>query len=314
MPAASSIPVAMTRCPDYDPERVRRAVFACLDASGFAPPNGGRVLVKPNLLKATPDGLVCTHPQVAGAACAWLLERGARPFVADSPGFGSGRSVARRIGMAAVLRELGVPLKELRAPVRVRLPFGWAIGISRDALEADAVLDLPKFKAHGQMRLSLAVKNLFGCVPGTRKAVAHTLHGDLRGPHGPRFESLITEIAQALPPTGALVDGVTAMHVMGPTGGRPFPLGCIAAAPQPWALDTALYTLLGLAPEQVPLWREAQRRDLPGSRLQDLAFPLERPEAFDAAGFELPARLIPMNFHPVRLCISAVKRAWARLG
>ncbi len=312
MPRSETIPVAMTHCPDYAPENVRRAVLACLDACGIAPARGSRVLVKPNLLKATPNGLACTHPQVARAACEWLLEHGVRPFVADSPGFGSGKSVARRIGMIEALRPLNVEVTELRKPVKVKLPFGHSVGVSRDALEADAILDLPKFKAHGQMRLTLAVKNLFGCVPGTRKALVHTLHGDIQGPDGPRFESLITELAQALPEAAALVDGVTAMHVIGPTGGQPYSLGCIAAAPQPWALDTALYAMLGVEPGQIPLWREALRRNLPGSHFEDIHFPLESPNDFPN-DFRIPGELIPVTFHPGRLAVSAVKRALARL-
>lgn len=309
-----SLCVALAHCAEYAPETVRQAVNTCLETIGANFARGARVLVKPNLLKATPDGLVCTHPQVTRAACEYVLEQGARPFVADSPGFGSGGKVARRIGLENALKDLDAPIEELDAPVRRKLPMGYGVGLSRKALEADAILNLPKLKAHGQMRVTAAVKNLFGCVPGTRKAVAHTRHGDQNSPHGPRFESLIIELGQLLPPTISLVDGVTAMHVIGPTGGRPFPLGLLGASNGTVALDTALYTVLGLRPEDVPLWRECQRRKLAGARLEDLEFPLAAPEDFNVSGFELPRELEPMTFHPVRLGISALKRAWARVS
>ena len=48
------------------------------------------------------------------------------------------------------------------------------------------------------------------------------------------------------------------MHRHGPTNGEPYPLGLLAAAANPVALDTAVFTLLGLSPGQVPLWREAR--------------------------------------------------------
>jgi len=307
-------PVAMTRCQDYQPEEVQRAVDLCLDAAGLRIAPGARVLVKPNLLKAADGGLPCTHPQVVRAVCVHLLEKGARPFVADSPGFGSGSKVARRIGLESALQDLDVPLRELDAPVRTRLPMGLVVGLSRRALEADLVLNVPRLKAHCQMRVTAAVKNLFGCVPGTRKAVLHTLHGDLQSQAGPRFEGLIIELGQALPPVFSCIDAVEAMHVQGPSGGRAFPLQLLAAAQGCVALDTAVYTVLGLEPEQVPLWRESQRRGLPGAAPQELHFPLARPEAFDADGFVLPGQLDPMTFHPVRLGVSAVKRAWARFA
>lgn len=312
------VTVALAHCADYTPELVQRQVDACLQAAGLRFGRGERVLLKPNLLKAA--DLACTHPQVVRAACVHVLEHGARPFVADSPAFGSGRRVARAIGLSQALQDLDVPVRNMTRPVRCKLPMGRSVGLSRDALEADAILNLPKLKAHCQMRITGAVKNLFGCVPGTRKAVLHTLHGDMQGAPGaagfqaPRFESLIIELAGLLPPTSSLLDGVTAMHVQGPSGGRPYPLKLLAASREAVALDTAVYTVLGATPEDVPLWREARRRNLAGAHVEELEFPLKRPEAFDAAGFELPAPLDPQTFHPLRLGVSAVKRAWARIA
>ncbi len=311
------IAVALEHCADYAPELLQQQLLACLQAAGVRFGRGERVLLKPNLLKAA--DLACTHPQVVRAACVYVLEHGARPFVADSPAFGSGRRVARAIGLSQALQGLDAPLTNMTRPIRCKLPMGHSVGISRDALEADAILNLPKLKAHCQMRVTGAVKNLFGCVPGTRKAVLHTLHGDVQGApdacgsRAPRFESLIIELAGLLPPTSSLMDGVTAMHAQGPSGGRPYPLGLLAASREAVALDTAVYAVLGLRPEDVPLWREAQRRNLVGARPEELEFPLKPPEAFDAGGFELPAPLDPQTFHPVRLGVSAVKRAWARI-
>ena len=49
-----------------------------------------RVLVKPNFLSPTkPDKAILTHPLVVRAAVEYVLEKGGRPLVADSPGMGS---------------------------------------------------------------------------------------------------------------------------------------------------------------------------------------------------------------------------------
>ncbi len=307
------IPVALVRCPDYAGPELDALVARCLTSAGVAFARGSLVLVKPNLLRATPDGLACTHPRVVRAACLWLQEQGVRVLVADSPGFGSADAVARAVGLEDALRDLGLQVQDLGRPVRRKLPMGHGVAVSRTALEVDGILNLPRLKAHCQLRLTAAVKNLFGCVPGVRKAIAHTRHGDLHGPHGPRLESLIIELGQLLPPTGALLDGIVAMHGRGPAGGQPFPLGLLAAAPGCAALDTAVYTLLRQDPAQVPLWLECRRRGLPGADLTDLSFPLARPEDFDPAGLEIPRDLDPMTFHPLRLARSALKRLWARL-
>ncbi len=303
----SATPVALARCSDY--ATVADLVPTLFAACGFAPARSSHMLVKPNLLRVTSGGLACTHPRVVRAACIWLLDRGCRVTVGDSPGFGSALGVARRIGLIDALAGLDVPVVDLRRTVRVRLPFGYNVGVSRVALEADGIVNVPRLKVHGQLRITAAVKNHFGCVAGVRKALLHTRHGD----QGRRFESLIIELMQALPPGVSLLDGVTAMHIRGPGGGQPFPLGLLGASVPAVALDTAVYELLGLTPEQTPLWREALERDLPGSRPETLAFPLARPDDFDARGFCIPSRLSPVSFHPVRLGISTLRRLWARL-
>lgn len=307
--AAAGIAVAITRCADYTPRAVDAAVCAALHAAGYAPAAGTRVLVKPNLLKAEPGGLCCTHPQVVRAACAYLLDCGCIVTVGDSPAFGSARSVARAIGLDNALAPLGVPIVTLDAAVTVRLPSGMDIGISRLALETNAVLSVPRVKAHSQMRLTCAVKNLFGCVAGVRKALAHTVHGD----RGNAFRALLVEVAQALPPVAALADGITAMDRTGPSGGDAFALGMVAAASSPVAVDTAIYRMLGATPDDIPLWGELRQRNAAGAFDEHLVFPLLRPEDVDGTAFRLPQALTPETFHPLRLLRSALIRGWRRV-
>ena len=45
--------------------------------------------------------------------------------------------------------------------------------LSKEAMEADVVINLPKLKSHVQLTMSMGVKNLFGCVPGKMKAWWH---------------------------------------------------------------------------------------------------------------------------------------------
>lgn len=76
---------------------VAQALPLLLDRAGLASSfslRSAHVLVKPNLLTATP--LACTSPVVVAAVCRWLLDQGARVRVGDSPGFGTATAVARR--------------------------------------------------------------------------------------------------------------------------------------------------------------------------------------------------------------------------
>jgi uncharacterized protein (DUF362 family) len=283
---------------------MRTAIRAALDASDWRPGSGMRVLVKPNLLRA--HDLTCTHPGIVAEACAWIMDQGACVVVADSPGFGSASGVAEAVGLREALRPLGLDVQAFDRPVPVSLPDGRRWGVARLALECDAILSVPKVKAHSQMRLSLAVKNLFGCVCGLRKALAHTIQGDKPGV----FEDCLAALWAALPPVAGLADGVTAMHVTGPSGGRPYQLGCVGASACAAALDTALYEAIGVKPEAAPVWSALIRRGLPQAKPENIAYPLLRPEDFPARDFVLPPRLLDVSFRPHRLVMSVCRRLW----
>lgn len=309
---APPIPVAFTRCTDYLSQGLPEAVGSLLDAIGCRPGRGAKVLVKPNLLAATPPHfLPCTHPQVVRAACRYLLDLGAQVQVGDSPSFGKGVKNAMKIGLVDALADLDIPLIELDRPKVVRLSFpGGRAGLSRYAMESDFILNLAKLKVHRMVRVTGAVKNFFGCVTGIRKALLHVLYGD----RGNRFESMLLELQDHLPPSLSLMDAVTVMHVGGPVHGQPYQLELLAASSSAVALDAAVFSLLGLTAEDVPTWKEATRRRLPGALLRDLSYPLELPQGFDAGGFQLPRHLDPVGFHPVRLAKSSVKHLWAKFS
>lgn len=306
---AQAVPVALVRCESYAPALVRAAVTEALDASGIIVSRGARVLVKPNLLMAKP--LACTQPEVVAAACAWLLARGASVEVADSPGFGRAAAVARAIGLEAALKPLGLAVSprdravraELKLPDGTRLPFM----VSRRALECDLVLSAARVKAHSQMELTLAVKNCFGCVPGLRKALVHAREGQ----DPALFADALAALWAALPPVAALADGVTAMHVTGPSRGEPFPLGLVGASVSAPALDTALRVIVG-APE-TPLEKALARRAAAGdAAARPVAdYPLLRPEECRTEGFVVPATLKHTSFRPGRLVKSLCRRVWA---
>lgn len=301
-------PVALAACASYQRPLPNSALAELFSALGPNVTPGLKVLVKPNLVSSRKGALACSEPEFVAAVCRMLLDLGAKVQVADSPAFGTAAGVARKCGLADALSHLGLDVQTLDDPVPVDLPSGGCMGVSRRALEAELIVNAPRLKAHCQMRVTACVKNLFGCVPGMRKALAHHRLGD----RGSRFEAMIMDVYLALPPVFSVLDGVTAMHVTGPSGGEPVSLGFMAAGDSV-AVDTAVYQMLGLRPGDVALWREARERGLPGARSEDLRYPLARPGDFDCSGFVAPGVLDPVSFNPWRLATGAVKRIKERL-
>lgn len=306
---AKALPVALRPCSDYSMPGLLDSVNACCQALGIKPVRGDKVLVKPNLVSPRRAFLSCTHPSLVRAVCVFLLDHGTKVQIGDSPAFGSAQQVAKAAGLTDALCDLPVSIVTLGNPVRRSLDCGICIGISNTALDADLLFNIPKFKAHGQLFVTAAVKNLFGCVSGVRKALAHVHHGQ-----GDQLAELIVDLLPHLPPTVSLVDAITAMQGTGPIGGSPCTLGFMGASGSAPALDTALYTALNFTPDQVPLWRVAQNKNLPGSTTTDLCYPLARPEELALSPFQTPRQLTPVSFHPWQLTKGMAKRIWLALS
>ncbi len=314
--SAKPVPVALLRQPDYQRESLKQGIYRLLEKASLAIRPGMSVLVKPNLLTARP--LACASPELVALACSWLLEQGARVRVADSPGFGQAGNVARSIGLANALAPLGLRVESLGSALlpaalcpkslRLALPLdreeGIAFPVARAALEADLILSVARVKAHSQMRLTLCVKNCFGCVPGMAKALIHSREG--RDPEF--FADCLAALWAALPPVAGLLDGVIAMQTTGPIKGDPYPLGLIGASASAVALDQSILAILGLAPEEVPLSAALARR---GAAEACVSYPLETPQAFSASGFQIPRHLTHTSFAPLRLAKSCLRRVFA---
>ena len=170
--------VSIVRCEDYQHEKVLKNVEEGLALLGgldsFISP-GDRVLLKPNFLVGrTPEKCVNTHPAVVKAVAQLVLSAGAQPVIGDSPQMGSALKVAEKCGIAEVARELGIEIVEFE-PVEVKHPAGKFFKhftIGKAVLDADTIINLPKLKTHRFTYLTLAVKNLFGWIPGTESPVA----------------------------------------------------------------------------------------------------------------------------------------------
>ncbi len=299
------IPVALAKCSEYKRIDVSNTIRGLFETINFRPPRGMKVLVKPNLLTPMPpDHLTCTHPLVVRAVCEYLLDSGAEVRVGDSPTFGKAVNIAQSIGLTQTLEDLPVTIVNLDQPRLVRFSFGGRVPVSRVALESDLIVSVPKLKAHHQMRLTGAVKNVYGCVTGLGKPFLHVLHGD----RGCRWENMILEIREQLPPTVSIMDAVKAMHTHGPVKGQSYSMGLLAASNSAVALDTAVMTMLGLKPDDAPLWKLSVSLNLPGARPEEVVYPLEAPESFNGKDFEFTKHLYPVSFRPFKLAAYYIRR------
>ena len=88
----------------------------------------------------TEDMVTVNNFEVGEICCRWLLDQGAHVTVLDSPGFGRAESVARAIGLAELLRPLGLAVTGPGDAVPLQLDNGSRFGVSRRALECDKLI------------------------------------------------------------------------------------------------------------------------------------------------------------------------------
>jgi len=300
--------VHLARRTGYEGHGLHTTAAECLDRVLPDGPSEGTVLLKPNFISRQNAFLSCTHPALIEAVCAYFSRKGNRVLVGDSPAFGSAASVAAALGLAERLAPYGAKIVELRRGSPFAGQRGKNPAFARLPEEVELLVNLPKLKAHKQMAVSGATKNLFGLVPGVAKAVAHVRHGGTRGD----FAAMLLSLLPGCPPQVSLMDGIRAMQGSGPTDGEPCDCGILAASRDPVALDTAIYLALGLQREDVPLWQAAWDAGLTGADPEKIAYSGYRPDQLRPS-FRLPNELKPVSFHPLRLAKSICQRGLARL-
>ena len=281
--------VALVRCPSYEGEKVQEAVRRTVDLLGgmdrYVRP-GERVLLKPNLLKASrPEAAVTTHPEVVRSVIRLVRECGASPVIGDSPGIGDLRRVCERAGILAVMDEEGVPLIEFDAPVPVKSRGRFQrIEIAQPVVEADAIINLPKFKTHGMTTLTGAVKNLFGCIPGKRKVQWHFSTGIDHD----AFMRMLVELMVLLKPRLTIMDAIVGMEGNGPGSGDPREIGVVLAGKDPVAVDAVMGALVGIGPERLPVLRAALSAGVGEPRIERIETLGEKIDMVSLRRFRLP--------------------------
>jgi uncharacterized protein (DUF362 family) len=304
--------VSLIRASSYVLDDLRQSVAALLEPLGgmsaFVKP-GDRVLLKPNLLTgARPTKECVTRPELVYCVAELVIAAGGKPFLGDGPAFGSAHGVAQANGYLPLMNELNVPIVEFKG-VRyetISEEFDHLL-LSKEVMEADVVINLPKVKSHVQLTLTMGVKNLFGCVPGKMKAWWHMEAGKDEA----RFGQMLVETARTISPNLTILDGIIGHEGNGPSNGEPRELGILAASSNVFALDRSVVDLLQVAPERVLTIAAARKLGL-CPELEEIEFPLLTPAELRFDGWKLPEKMMPIDFGAPRVLRSTFKHLYIR--
>jgi uncharacterized protein (DUF362 family) len=268
---------------DQTPNALRKALELC---DGFEKlKTTDKVLIKPNagqgLKRTQPPNGVVTSAAVLGDLIRLLRDYGCSditigegPILLPEFRWDPARAFEWS-GIKQLAQELSVNLVDFNEGEFARFVMGGKrVEVSKVALEADFLINVPVLKAHRQSMVSIGLKNLKGCLHNTSKKNFHRFGLG-------RFIALLnTKIRTDL----AIIDGIYALQ-RGPWGDDAHRLDLLIAGKDVLSCDLVGSAVLGIDPKTVPHFQEfaqmtgrsldVESIDIKGERIEDVATKLE---------------------------------------
>jgi len=247
--------VVLAKCNSYQSEEVEKAVNECLNLLGFdfSKYYGKKVLLKPNVLSPhKPNEAITTNPIIIETVCKILKKHKCKIFIGDSSFHDTAKSFEIS-GVKAVAEKYG-KLINFEKEEKILLEnennhILKKIYLPKILEDVDLVINLPKLKTHSLTKMTCAVKNLFGCIPGGAKSMYHKkAHSEYL------FSELLVELYEFLKPKIKLniVDAIVGIEGEGPgTAGDKIKTNLILASHDALALDLIAAEVIGYKREDV---------------------------------------------------------------
>jgi uncharacterized protein (DUF362 family)/Pyruvate/2-oxoacid:ferredoxin oxidoreductase delta subunit len=280
------------RCDTYADDEVFAAIQKGINMLGgisaFARA-GERIVIKPNVLIGTDPGQgVTTHPAVFRAVGELLKGAAATVLYGDSPSFGRSTPNLRKSGLKEVADELGFIAADFDSGRPVSHKDALLVKkfvIANGVLDSDGLVSLPKFKTHGLVRFTGAVKNQFGCVPGLLKSQYH-----VKLPDPYHFATMLVDLNTLIKPRLYVMDGIVAMEGNGPRSGKLKQLNVLLLSSDPIALDATACRIAHVDPEVVPTSKPGEKAGLGTYRAENIEIMGAALESFVDTSFEIKRR------------------------
>jgi uncharacterized protein (DUF362 family) len=250
--------------PNYQAD-IAGAILAGMRELGVASGEikGKRILLKPNLVEGLPGAIqINTHPLVVrGAADAFRRLGAAQVLVAEGPGHCLDTlRVLEESGLSQALSEDRLPFVDLNylegftRPNAGRFSRLATLTFPKILGQVDWVVSLAKMKTHHWAGITLAMKNLFGVMPGMYYGWPKNVL------HYAGINETILDITATLKPQFAIVDGIVGMEGDGPIMGTPKAVGVLVLGRNLTAVDATCARVMGVDPGRVTYLAKADGR------------------------------------------------------
>lgn len=262
--------VVIEECDHYDMNDIAEKINSGMNHIGgwdsFVKP-GMKVLLKVNLIgPVASESAAVTHCEFVRAIVKILKQKGCVVWIGDSAGGAiAGISPTAQSmevsGLNRVAAEENAVIKNFDREGTVdtgkKCSYLDKLYLAKPLFDADFVINLPKLKTHSACIYTGAVKNVFGCIQGLRKAEYHKA-----APNPKDFGNILVDIHEAVKIDLHIMDGITAMDGEGPTAGSVYQANKILISTDPLALDATAINMIGLDIKNIPILQAAIDRKL----------------------------------------------------
>ena len=288
--------VSVVRAPDYSADLT--ALVRGLLTGHKVDVRGKRVLLKPNLVEFSAGAPINTNPvfvaavfeafQAAGAAQVLIAEgpghRRITMELADGAGFFSAIP-----GFEKCFVDLNIDEVSIRRLTKPSSTLS-QLYLPRTALACDLLVSLPKMKTHHWAGATLAMKNLFGLVPGSVYGWPKNVL------HWAGIDECIVDLHQLFPDQFSIVDGIEGMEGNGPILGAGKRAGVVVAGAHPPSVDATCCQIMGIDPARIKYldlvsrktgWLLSDVRQI-GELAQSVYTPFDLPPGLEGLRLEAP--------------------------
>lgn len=268
--------VALRSCETYEYQEVKNQLEKLINDIGGLEKyinKNSTVFIKLNLvIKKHPDEVATTHPMVLKVVAEKLLQLNCKIIVGDSPGGpytkATLKSLYKTCGIEQVCEELNIELNYDTSETKVNNPDGKILKyltVIEPITKVDHIINLCKLKTHAMATFTGGVKNLFGVIPGVKKAEYH-----FKMPEVVDFTDALVDICSYISPDLTIMDGIIGMQGEGPTAGEPRKVGVLLASQSPYALDVVACKIINLNPNKVPTIQRSIERSFINEDFSDI--------------------------------------------
>jgi uncharacterized protein (DUF362 family) len=299
-------PVVAIKRYENSPNSLRELLDLCGGLDELATHH--HVFIKPNLVAwddkyPMPLYGVYTTTRLVHDMVLLLKERGVERITiaegsAHGKRFGVGTDrIYKVLGYHKLATRYGVTLMDILQEPFENVDFGgFTLQVSKPALEADFLINMPALKTHNQGILSLGMKNLKGCLSIKSRKYCH------RPDHS--LDHYLSLFVEKLRPALTVLDGIYGLEKGPFYMGKAVRMNALVASKDPLAVDAVGATLAGLDPSDVPHIKGYADRH---SRSLDL-------DQWHLRGTPLEALRRPLKWDNRWREDNTGPRAWKRMG